>query len=334
MMHVLPREAGMRCVTWLAVLAAALGANASAFASQNGKSKLDAALQGSPAGVTRVIVQTTHGQTSNVANRLRTRGRKVISQFTLIDALTAEVGPDDLAALQDDTDVTSISDDAVVASEAVNGASAPTVSPSASMMGLPLSGLTGKGVGIAVIDSGLTLGGDFSGVAFFDFTSSQSNASYDEYGHGTHVSGLIASKGTQSQGAYVGVAPRSRLIELKVLDAQGRGQTSTVIAAIQFAIANKTALGIDVINLSLGHPILESVQTDPLVQAVEAATRAGVVVVVAAGNVGRNPSTGLPGYAGILSPANAPSAITVGALDTRNTITPGDDAVAPYSSRG
>src|SRR5262245_4819427 len=109
----------MRCVTWLALIAAALGADASAFASQPDKSKLDAALQGSRAGVVRVIIQTTHGQAANVATRVRTRGRPVFSQYTIIDAVTAEVGSDDLAALQADADVTSISIDAVVASASV-----------------------------------------------------------------------------------------------------------------------------------------------------------------------------------------------------------------------
>ena len=97
---------------------------------------------------------------------------------------------------------------------------------------------------------------------------------------------------------------------------------------------NRRALGIDVINLSLGHPIYESAGTDPLVQAVEAAVRAGVVVVVAAGNLGRSTDTGLPGYGGILSPGNAPSAVTVGAVDTLDTSTRLDDFVPTYSSRG
>jgi serine protease AprX len=69
---------------------------------------------------------------------------------------------------------------------------------------------------------------------------------------------------------------------------------------------NKDRLGVDIINLSLGHPIYEAAATDPLVQAVEAAVRAGIVVVVSAGNYGVSSITGLPGYAGVLSPANAP----------------------------
>jgi serine protease AprX len=107
-----------------------------------------------------------------------------------------------------------------------------------------------------------------------------------------------------------------------------------VIQAIDFAVANQQQLGIDIINLSLGHPIYESASTDPLVRAVERAVRAGLVVVVAAGNYGTNEQTGLPGYAGITSPGNAPSAITVGAVNTQNTVSRLDDAVASYSSRG
>jgi len=107
-----------------------------------------------------------------------------------------------------------------------------------------------------------------------------------------------------------------------------------VIAALEFATTNRAQLGIDVINLSLGHPILEPAATDPLVQAVEAAVRSGLVVVVSAGNIGRNPQTGEVGYAGITSPGNAPSAITVGAVDTAATRQRQDDAVTPYSSRG
>jgi serine protease AprX len=112
-----------------------------------------------------------------------------------------------------------------------------------------------------------------------------------------------------------------------VLDANGQGYTSNVIDAIEFAIANKKTLDIDVINLSLGHAPYESATTDPLVRAVEHASAAGIVVVVSAGNTGINPSTGLPGYGGISSPGNARSAITVGASQTMGTVGRSDDVV-------
>ena len=186
-------------------------------------------------------------------------------------------------------------------------------------------------VGIAVIDSGIAPGIEFGSriTAFYDFTAGDIRATppSDEYGHGTHVAGLAA-------GTFVGIAPAARLIGLKVLGAKGNGTTANVIRAIEFAIVNKDVLDIDVINLSLGHPIFESAATDPLVQAVEHATRAGIRVVVSTGNFGRNPVTGVVGYAGTASPGNAPSAISVASVRTFGTVSRADDRIAPYSSRG
>jgi serine protease AprX len=194
-----------------------------------------------------------------------------------------------------------------------------------------LSGSTVPSIGVAVIDSGIAPGLDFGTriTAFYDFTYGDIRVATpsDRYGHGTHVAGLAA-------GGYVGVAPAARLIGLKVLNAQGQGTTDQVIRAIEFAIANKHVLKIDILNLSLGHPIYESAATDPLVQAVEHASRAGLKVVISVGNFGRNRTTGEIGYAGVASPGNAPSAISVGSVRTFGTVTRADDRIAPYSSRG
>src|SRR5439155_4688077 len=194
-----------------------------------------------------------------------------------------------------DPSVLSVSIDAAVIGDAA-AAAAPdasaTVDALRPTLGLSSSGPAGKGVGIAVVDTGIEISGDFKGVRFLDFTDAHAPHPYDDFGHGTHVSGLIASRGTLSDGLYSGVAPKARVISLKALDAHGLGRTSSVISAIEYAIANRAALGIDVLNLSLGHPILEPAATDPLVQAVEAASKAGITVVVAAGNAGRNVVTG------------------------------------------
>ena len=148
----------------------------------------------------------------------------------------------------------------------------------------------GNRVGVAVIDSGLEAGPEFGDriTGFYDFTQGGRAASpTDDYGHGTHVAGLIAGSGDLSSGKrYRGVAPKARIVALKVLDRNGAGTTSDVISAIEFVTENKDRLGVDIINLSLGHPIYEPAATDPLVQAVEAAVRAGIVVVVSAGNYG------------------------------------------------
>jgi hypothetical protein len=202
----------------------------------------------------------------------------------------------------------------------------------------PVPAATGSGVTVAVLDSGLLQDG--GGTARIkttrDFTTGNANppaiAPIDPFGHGTHVAGLIGDQ--QNEDDVRGVAPGVQYVSLRVLDGLGVGSTSNVINAIQWAVANKAVYGIDVINLSLGHPILEAAATDPLVQAVEAAIDAGIVAVVSAGNVGILPATGLPGYGGITSPGNAPSAISVGAERTADTTTRADDLVADYSSRG
>src|SRR5437016_3874617 len=109
---------------------------------------------------------------------------------------------------------------------------------------------------------------------------------------------------------------------------------STVISAIQAAIQLKSKYNIRVINLSLGRPVFESYKLDPLCQAVEAAWKAGIVVVVASGSSGRDNSQGTNGYATITSPGNDPYVITVGAMKPMGTPTRTDDLIASYSSRG
>src|SRR5207244_2388072 len=105
-------------------------------------------------------------------------------------------------------------------------------------------------------------------------------------------------------------------------------------AALQTAIYLKNTYNIRVINLSLGRPVFESYQLDPLCQAVEAAWNAGIVVVAAAGNYGRDNLQGTRGYGTIASPGNDPRVITVGATNTHATASLTNDTVASYSSKG
>jgi len=161
----------------------------------------------------------------------------------------------------------------------------------------------------------------------------------DLYGHGTHVAGMIAGNGANSSGAgYLnnihGVAPGVSLINLKVLDQNGASTDSQVIQAIEAAIQLKDTYNIKVINLSLGRPIYESYKLDPLCLEVEKAWQAGITVVVAAGNGGRDNSAGTLGYATIMAPANDPLVITVGAMNTGSTPARSDDVMATYSSKG
>src|SRR5436190_4025350 len=206
-------------------------------------------------------------------------------------------------------------------------------------------GWTGVGVGVAVIDSGVALKNDLkaangitSRVVYSEsFVAGETTA--DLYGHGTHVAGIIGSNGADSSGSgysrtFKGVAPGVSIVSLKALDKNGAGDDAGVIAAIQTAVALKSIYNIRVLNLSLGRPVFESYTVDPLCQAVEAAWNAGIVVVVAAGNYGRDNSKRTKGYGTIASPANDPYVITVGATNAKGTPSPYDDAIASFSSKG
>jgi serine protease AprX len=196
--------------------------------------------------------------------------------------------------------------------------------------------IDGAGIGIATIDSGLSPAYDDLGPAqvvhWADFVTHQP-AAYDDYGHGTHIAGIIAGTGTDSAGTRRGIAPGADLVVLKALDATGNGHIGDVVSAVDYAIANRARFNIRVINLSVAAGVYESSRTDPLAQAALRAVRAGIVVVAAAGNFGSG-QTGEPQYGSIAAPGNAPWVLTVGATDDRGTADPGDDVVARFSSRG
>ena len=197
-------------------------------------------------------------------------------------------------------------------------------------------GLDGAGVGVAIIDSGVASWHDDLGsdrvTRFADFVNYQSTP-YDDYGHGTHVAGIIAGNGHDSEGRRRGISPGATLLVEKVLDAAGQGYISNVIAAIDYAVANRAALNLRVINLSVAAGVYESFTTDPLTLAAKRAVDAGIVVVSAAGNLGKN-ADGQPQYGGIGAPGNAPWVICVGASSHNGTVRRADDTVAAFSSRG
>src|SRR5208283_885339 len=199
------------------------------------------------------------------------------------------------------------------------------------------AGYDGTGIGVAVIDSGINdnhpdlwdstesysrvvYHQDFTGTTVYNIMN---HLVYDTYGHGTHVAGIIGGNGYRSSGLYAGVAPNVNLVDLRVLDVNGNGSDSNVIAAIQQAISLKSTYNIRVINLSLGRGISVSYTQDPLCQAVESAWKAGIVVVAAAGNYGRISINGSNGY----------GTVAIAAVDTDAAIVAGgrydDDAGLP-----
>ena len=274
------------------------------------------------------------------------RGRQKLSRLGALKRelrdrrmLGTRVNRATLHELLDDADVERVSYDAPV--------HAMQVLPDFSSAGTPVDasgaraareryGFSGAGVTVAIIDSGLQPNADVPATrikAFVDFVNGHSFA-YDDYGHGTHVAGIIAGSGARSYGKYAGVAPGASVVALKVLDRNGAGTTSDVLAALEWVRANHRAYNIRIVNLSLGHPIFEAAADDPLVLAVEELTKRGIVVAVAAGNLGRLKTTGQTVYESVTSPGNAASVITVGASNTRGTLLRSDDVVADFSGRG
>ena len=332
---------------WGAVLALAIWLPMPVSAGPRHAAKLDTALQASStSGVSfDVIVRAKPGRGAAVKGKVE-RHTNDVHVHTVINAVSATLNGREIAELANDPDVDGVSLNANVSalaagppanSKSGSNSTSSVVADLKQALGLD-NRFTGANTTVAIIDSGIATNVDFGSriLAQYVFSNGRQyfTSPYDDYGHGTHVAGLIGSSGATSNNKYAGIAPATTLLSLKVLDSNGSGKTADVINAIEFAVANKSRFGINIINLSLGHPIYESAATDPLVQAVEAAVRAGIVVVAAAGNYGYNPVMGRTGYAGIASPGNAPSAITVGAASTNNTVTRTDDRLADYSSRG
>ncbi len=162
-------------------------------------------------------------------------------------------------------------------------------------------GITGAGVNVAVLDTGIQALPDFAGrmVDGVDL-SGGGNPWQDSYGHGTFVAGLIAGNGASSNGAYTGEAPGAGLVSVKVAGASGQTDLATVIAGVGWTIANQTTDNIRVLNMSLGYLPIESTVVDPLDQAVEKAWQSGITVVTSAGNSG-------PGNGSITSPGRRPA---------------------------
>jgi serine protease AprX len=285
----------------------------------------------------RIIVQAS----GNGLDGLR-RGIAGLLHRDLPGAVAVEVTDSQLEALKGNPLFEHISGDLpVVADMAVTNKVTGATSVwqgSGGLLGLlGTPGYTGTGVGVAVLDSGIATHTalDSRVVARVNLVSDEPYVTGDPFGHGTHIAGIIGGNRTASvTPAFAGgSAPSVRLVDVRVLGSAGSGRTSDVIAGIDWVIANRRTYNIKVINLSLGHPVTEPSATDPLCQAVARAVAASITVVVSAGNYGLT-STGAPVLGGITSPGNSPAALTVGSLDTKGTIDPSDDEVAPYSSKG
>ncbi len=294
-----------------------------------------------------VIVRYKDAAAGERVKQQKSGKRQIRRQHKSLGAVSLKVNHRALRELLEDEsdDVLSVSYDAPVQGQLLgsllntvgnllSGPPHTTVDSSGAAAARARYGVTGAGVTVAVIDSGVKPHADLPATrikAFVDFVRGQTTP-YDDYGHGTHVAGIVAGSGA-THSSYKGVAPSASIVALKVLAADGTGKTSDVMAALEWVLANHVAYNIRIVNLSLGHPIYEAAATDPLVQLVEQLTKRGILVVVSAGNMGRN-AIGQTVYGSVTSPGNAQGAMTVGAADNKLTLPRSDDGAAPFSSRG
>ena len=285
-----------------------------------------------------VIVQYKHEPNALYHQKVLNRGGKLNRELGFIKAGAYRMPARAIKNLSDDDDVAYISPDRPLTSmsSVVNDYHTVNINAPAAWS----AGLDGSGIGVVVIASGIVSSSpDLTAANLLSYNLVFGSSNYDEYGHGTHVAGIIAGNGASSTGTgytytFKGIAPGAKIYSLKVLDKNGAGTDSQVIQAIYGVIQNKDYYNVRVINLSLGRGVYESYKTDPLCQAVEAAWKAGIVVVVAAGNDGRNNAIGTKGYGTINSPGNDPYVITVGATNTRGSSLRYKEVPASYSSKG
>jgi serine protease AprX len=283
----------------------------------------------------KVIVQARTGASAQAGAAVRALGGRVLVSLPLVDGFSAELPAGAPARLSALPAVRAITPDAAVHfATRSQDSTGPTNGFPASTHAADLwaAGITGANVGVAVVDTGITPVDDLAGrvVAGPDL-SGEHNSLLDSYGHGTAMAGLVGGDGTDSRdqpaGAYVGAAPGSTLVSVKVAGRSGATDVSTMLRGLQWVDSFRQQYRIRVVNLSWGTPSTAPTATDPLDFAVERLWRDGLAVVVAAGNTG-------PGLGTVHKPGDDPAVLTVGAYNDRQTSDATDDSGLAWSSRG
>ncbi|MEP6694804.1 MAG: S8 family serine peptidase, partial [Chloroflexota bacterium] len=345
----------MRWLTATITVALLLGtAGSPAAASSFDPAKIDASflteILASPTSDFDVIVRSVpvdnSGREDRAAARRIERAAKAVTKvdgslknaLAIVGAVSARVKGVQILKLTRDGDVDYVVKDQKLRAQfdpALDSAKART--PGILEVSAPQAwsqlGMTGQGVGVAIVDSGVYAHPDLAGriVASIDFTTDSPTVSTtttgDPGGHGTHVAGLVAGDGALSGGEFTGVAPRANIINVRVIDANGASNVSTILRGLQWVLANRTTYNIKVTNLSLGARSMGSYKSDLMATAAEVLNFAGVTVVVSAGNTGPLAGT-------VTTPATDPYVISVGALDDNGTSLLLDDLMATFSSRG
>jgi serine protease AprX len=270
------------------------------------------------------IIFSKEGKRKLCRKFLESKGVKIKYELPLISAYAVKIDGSKLEDTAKSDMVEYISDDVKMTS---------LLNVAAQEVGASIAndtGYTGRGIGIAILDTGIYPHQDFTRPrnrikAFRDFVNNRQNP-YDDNGHGTFVAGVAAGNGYLSGGKYRGVAPEASLIVVKVMDKDGSGNSSDIIAGMQWVVDHQQEYNVRVMSLSLGAKPSDS-RFDPLAAAVEAVWKKGIAVIAAAGNSGPKQST-------IATPGISPVILTVGAVDDKRTPDYQDDVIADFSSRG
>lgn len=286
----------------------------------------------------RVIVQK-HADDHAVDSLIARLGGRITTDLYIINAVTAELPASSIYTLAQAAGVRWISLDAPTVQTGspevsfANLTNAYIRSIRADQVWKTSGNYQGQGIGVAVVDSGVnpqqdlyTARGTNRLVASVAYNNGWNQTVYDGYGHGNHVAGVIAGNGSRSNGAYIGVAPMSNIINVKVSDDQGAATVSNVVHGLQWIYENRATYNIRVVNLSLNESTLTSYNTSPLCAAAEVLWFNKIVVVVSAGNHGQDGA--------LYPPANDPFVITVGATDDKGTPNINDDTIASFSAYG
>lgn len=281
------------------------------------------------------IIIGTKGDANLVENAVEKQGGTVDSTWSFIHSFSATIPAPavlKIAAMPEvkyvyEAGVSQVNDNAINAAALKN-----TYDTSVKADKEWAKGLDGSGVTVAVVDTGVNSSADFSGRLTKQVTVNDkaSNAS-DGYGHGTHVAGIIAGDGSNSNGAYVGIAPKAKVISVKVSDDKGASSEKDMVDGLQWVFEHQKQYTIKIVNISSQVATQQSYKNSALDAAVEALWKEGVVVVVSAGNKGpSSDSNDTVSYA----PANDPFAITVGSVDENGQTGLPDFTYAPFSSYG
>ena len=325
----------MPLVVALAMVLLALPGMGSAAGQRTGGGQLDPGLSAVGRALQSVIVQATAGTVAGVRSAVARLGGTVDQDLPLIDGLSARVPADRLRDLARVEGVRGVTANRVGHVEAQSFEPSTVASAFVRSTGASTAwtaGNRGRGIGIAVVDTGVSDMNDFAGRLVHGPDLSGEGTVVDNFGHGTVMAGLAGGDGTDSGGrnsggAWTGVAPEATIVAVKVAGRNGAADVSTMLQALHWVSAYATQFNIRVLSLSWGVASTQDPSVDPIDYAVERLWKQGIVVVVAAGNSGPNAGT-------ILKPGDDPSVITVGGYDDKGDTNLDNDAMPQWSSRG